>query len=309
VEKLKDFLTTDDTDKHGYQMNQPGNAQGACAGDTFSNPFTSELARDCENTSPTRSASRPAEVLFADHGDIGSAGGNQLADSAGFLEGQSQAGLQMDNKKDPTIRIANDSSAAGENSSFVPIRDIRGSKFPVSAEGPVLQAKRLPKGDLVRALLTNWSVVPHACLFRRSILERAGRFPEDIWVGEDQLLFLRCLLAGAKVVHTPETLVLYRLGEEGKLTESKDGHVRRVTHWARFLVKASQEVGFHAEARRRGWEKDLTTDGSDIHGWGAAGQRLGNPSRAAFLNPSTKRACSGLCKHIAHPLRRSPRCG
>ena len=175
VEKLKDFLTTDDTDKHGYQMNQPGNAQGACAGDTFSNPFTSELARDCENTSPTRSASRPAEVLFADHGEIGSAGGNQLADSAGFLEGQSQAGLQMDNKKDPTIRIANDSSAAGEKSSFVPIRDIRGSKFPVSdfsAEGPVLQARGLPKSDLVRALLTNWSVVPHACLFRRSILER-----------------------------------------------------------------------------------------------------------------------------------------
>ena len=121
-----------------------------------------------------------------------------------------------------------------------------------SPEGPVLQARGLPKGDLLKALLTNWSVVPHACLFRRSILERAGGFPEDIWVGEDQLLFLRCLLAGAKVVHTPETLVLYRLGEEGKLTESKEGHVRRVTHWARFLVKASQEVGFHAEARRRG---------------------------------------------------------
>lgn len=101
------------------------------------------------------------------------------------------------------------------------------------------------------------------------------------------MLFLRCLLAGAKVVHTPETLVLYRLGEEGKLTKSKEGHVRRVTHWARFLVKASQEVGFHAEARRRGWEEDLTTDGSDIHGWGEAGQRLGNPSCAAFSNPST----------------------
>ena len=30
-------------------------------------------------------------------------------------------------------------------------------------EGPVLQARGLPEGDLVRALLTNWSVVPHAC--------------------------------------------------------------------------------------------------------------------------------------------------
>jgi hypothetical protein len=168
------------------------------------------------------------------------------------------------------------------------IREIRGSKFPVSdfsAEGPVLQARGLPKGDLIKALLTNWSIVPHACLFRRSILERAGGFPEDIWVGEDQLLFLRCLLAAAKVVHTPETLVLYRLGEEGKLTESKEGHVRRVTHWARFLVKASQEVGAHAEARRRG-DFVLTTEDTE-NTEVTAGQRLDKPSCAAFSNLST----------------------
>lgn len=117
------------------------------------------------------------------------------------------------------------------------------SRYPgFHPEGPVLQAKGLPKGDLVKALLTHWSIVPHACLFRRSILEKAGAFPEDIWVGEDQLLFLKCLLAGAKVVHTPGTMVLYRLGDEGKLTESQDGQARRVTHWARFLVKANKEV-------------------------------------------------------------------
>jgi hypothetical protein len=57
----------------------------------------------------------------------GSAGGNQLADSKEFLKGQSQAGLQMDNQKDPTIRTANDPSASGEYSSSVLIRDIRGS--------------------------------------------------------------------------------------------------------------------------------------------------------------------------------------
>ena len=71
VEKLKDFLTTDDTDKHGYQMNQPGNAQGACAGDTFSNPFTSELARDYEITSPSRSASGPAFCALREIKGIG----------------------------------------------------------------------------------------------------------------------------------------------------------------------------------------------------------------------------------------------
>jgi len=57
----------------------------------------------------------------------GSAGGNQLADSKEFLKGQSQAGLQMDNQKDPSIRIANDPSASVEYSSSVLIRDIRGS--------------------------------------------------------------------------------------------------------------------------------------------------------------------------------------
>ena len=36
------------------------------AGAVFSNPFTSELARDCENTSRNRSAIGPASALRAD---------------------------------------------------------------------------------------------------------------------------------------------------------------------------------------------------------------------------------------------------
>jgi len=183
-------LTTEDTENTEEEaVLRLGKPNGAA----FSNPFISELARDCENTSPTCSASASADRFSSFRFQI-----------SGF-----------------------------------------------SAEGPVLQAKGLPKGDLLRSLLTNWSVVPHACLFRRSILEKAGGFPEDIWVGEDQLLFLRCLLAGAKVVHTPETMVFYRLGHEGKLTESKDGHVRRVTHWAKFLVKANEEVASADKAFNR----------------------------------------------------------
>ena len=263
-EKVEELLTTDDTDKHGYQKNQHGNAQGTCAGAEFSNPFTSELARDCENVSPTRSASGPAGALFADHGEIGSAGGNQLADSKEFLEGQSQAGLQMDNQKDPTIHTANDSSASVEYSSSVLIRDIRGSNFSLPRnfvpEGPVLQARGLPHGDLVRALLTNWSVVPHACLFRRSILERAGGFPEDIWVGEDQLLFLRCLLAGARVVHTPGTMVYYRVGDDpGKLTATGAAQKRHARDWGRFLLKANKEVT-SGQCRVVGKRTCLTTE-------------------------------------------------
>ena len=312
AEKLKDFLTTDDTDNHGYQKHQHGNAQGTCAGAAFLNRFTSELARDCENASPTRSASGPAEALFADHGEIGSAGGNQLADSKEFLECQSQAGLQMDNQKDPTIRTANDPSASGEYSSSVLIRDIRGSKYSLPLnfvpEGPVLQARGLPHGDLVRALLTNWSIVPHACLFRRSILEKAGGFPEDIWVGEDQLLFLRCLLAGAKVVHTPETMVFYRLGNDpGKLTATGAAQKRHARDWARFLVKANEEVAsavrrLPAEAQRRG--DFLTTDDTDKHGY-QKNQQGGAWASQAGASESDSSACELADAPVSESLIRS----
>jgi len=128
-------------------------------------------------------------------------------------------------------------------------------------EGPVLQAHGLPEGDLIKALLTNWSVVPHACLFRRSILDKAGGFPEDIWVGEDQLLFLRCLLAGARVVHTPGTMVYYRVGDDpGKLTATGAAQKRHARDWGRFLLSAKKEIEDRrseigevpAETRRRG---------------------------------------------------------
>ena len=177
------------------------------------------------------------------------------------------------------------------------IRDIRGSNFSLPRnfvpEGPVLQARGLPKGDLVRALLTNWSVVPHACLFRRSILEKAGGFPEDIWVGEDQLLFLRCLLAGARVVHTPGTMVYYRVGDDpGKLTATGAAQKRHARDWARFLVKAQEEVSsagkrVSAEARRRG--DFLTTDYTDNHGYqkNQQGNAEGACAGAALSNPST----------------------
>jgi hypothetical protein len=129
-----------------YTDGPQGDAQETCAGDAFSNPSTSELARDAENTSPTRSASVPAGALLADHGEIGSARGNQPADSVEFLEGQSQAGLQMDNQKGPTIRTANDPTAPGEYSSF----DLR-QPLGASPCGPTsgCSSSRLPERSVV----------------------------------------------------------------------------------------------------------------------------------------------------------------
>ena len=131
------FRTTKDTNIHENirpRITRMGTddtkAQGGVwasqAGAAFSNPSTSQLARDCENTSPTRFANGPAEAMRGETSEMGSAGENKLADPKEFFDGQSQAGLQVDNQKGHTIRTANDPSASGEYSSSVSIRDIRG---------------------------------------------------------------------------------------------------------------------------------------------------------------------------------------
>lgn len=143
-------LTSDGSDIHGWGEAGQRLGNPSCA--AFSNPSTNELALDCANTSPIRSADAPA-VAESKTG-IGSAKVNQLADSKGFLEDPTQVGLQVVSQKIHSSRSADASGASAIISESVLIRAIRGSKFPVSdfsAEGPVLQAKRLPKGDLVRA--------------------------------------------------------------------------------------------------------------------------------------------------------------
>ena len=49
--------TTDYADGHGYSHNAKGSAWASQAGAAFSNPFSSALARNCENSAFTRYAS------------------------------------------------------------------------------------------------------------------------------------------------------------------------------------------------------------------------------------------------------------
>jgi hypothetical protein len=126
----------------------------------------------------------------------------------------------------------------------------------------VLQQRGLPRQrNLIKMLLTSWSIVPHAALFRRTLINRIGGFPEDLFGTEDQLMFLKCLLLGGKVIHTSETIEFYRLGENGKITESPDGENRRIVEWGRFLLKAYELCTENAVNplawfgfRRRVWE-------------------------------------------------------
>jgi len=132
---LRTEETTDGSDKHGLQKNQQGDAQGTCACASESDSLASGLADSPVSESLTRSASGPALARIAP-GGVGNGGGNQLADSGEFLEGQSQAGLHMDSQKLPTHRVAMGSDTSGENSSSVPIREIRGKKNSDAPEAP-----------------------------------------------------------------------------------------------------------------------------------------------------------------------------
>jgi glycosyltransferase involved in cell wall biosynthesis len=107
----------------------------------------------------------------------------------------------------------------------------------------VLQHHGLPHGNLVRALLTNWSVVPICCLIRTRLARQVVGFPVELQVAEDQMFFLRLLLAGARVVHSPNTLVVYRADNPGKLSAGSDGkHLRQ---WAQFLLMAQEACLAH----------------------------------------------------------------
>ncbi len=69
-------------------------------------------------------------------GVLGSDGGKQLADSEGFWEGHSQAGLQMDSEKLLDIRGANAPVTSGQSSSSVLISVIRGEESGETKQVP-----------------------------------------------------------------------------------------------------------------------------------------------------------------------------
>lgn len=132
-------------------------------------------------------------------------------------------------------------------------------------EDLVLQQQGLPTLDPVKALLSDWSIVPQACLFRRGIVEAAGGFPEDLKIAEDQLMFLRCLLAGARLAHSPDTLTLYRTDGDDKLTAPNPHTLhRQLRDRAAFLCRARQDCLQHGfdpanwfGFQGRAWEADL----------------------------------------------------
>ena len=166
--------------------------------------------------------------------------------------------------------------------------------------GPVLQQTGIPTGCLTKALLTNWSIVPHACLFRRSIIDKVHGFPSHIHIGEDQLMFLRCLLVGAKVVHSLGTLELYRLGTENKLTMTGKPSSNRSLDYAFFLIDAQRDClgkGFTDPANwflfaHRAWKELQNLEVSESQG----------QTKVSPQSEAVKKNLLKICSNFPHHL-------
>jgi glycosyltransferase involved in cell wall biosynthesis len=98
----------------------------------------------------------------------------------------------------------------------------------------VIQQAPLPASiPMHEWILRGWVTVFQPCLFRRSILEKAGPYREDLKPSEDTEYLYRIGKAGAKLVHTPDTLVIYRVHPEGQVSVSNSA--ARQKDWLRFL--------------------------------------------------------------------------
>ncbi len=235
-------MGTDDTKAQG-------GAWASQAGASFSNPSTSELARDSENTSPTRSANGPAEAMRAETREMGSAGENRLADSKEFLDAQLQAGLQVDNQKGHTIRTANDPSASGEYSSSVSIREIRGqnasspaTSYSLPATAP--KALALDAADVV-------FVGPAYGADKEALLQSVHAFILPSLSEGLPMSVLEAWAAGLPVVMTPEC----------NLPEG-------------FACRAALEIRNDEDSFRQGLQTLLEMTDGELVAMGLCGRRL-----------------------------------
>ena len=270
---------------HGYTRMEEaqGLAKETYAGDAFTNSSTSELARDCENTSLNRSASGPAYVLCTEKSGSRSAKVDQVSDSAEFLDAQAQAGLQMDSEKLSDIRKANDLRVSENNSESVSICAIRGQKSPklnsTSCPPDIIFVPTV----LVHHLLGWWLLlksgsVPdnsRVLLFFPNLPIRLHEMGKPLWNGGPTTKLMAWLFAGLRKEVESGRLVL------GVETHAMQRALERLIGVRVIYLPHPVEVPAKARSREG---KDLTTEDTESSEV-KAGQCLDKPSCAVFSNP------------------------
>lgn len=100
---------------------------------------------------------------------------------------------------------------------------------------PPLQQRGLPdRHGALSWFLKGWVIVFQCCMFRRSFLTKVGCYRSELMPSEDSEFLFRMLKAGARTVHVPEALVLYRVHEEGQISAGGMTSAARALDWMRF---------------------------------------------------------------------------
>ncbi len=81
-----------------------------------------------------------------------------------------------------------------------------------------LQQRAVPGQKMLSSFLRGWMTVLQPCLIRRSLIEHVGLYRTDLKPTEDLEFLARILFSGARAVHTPESLVLYRVHPAGQIS-------------------------------------------------------------------------------------------
>lgn len=122
-------------------------------------------------------------------------------------------------------------------------------------EGPVMQGQPIPAWKpMLEWQLGPWCLVFQSCLFRRSILVKAGGFRIDLMPTEDSEYLVRILMAGARPTFTRECLLFYREHNLAQITSSGTTDRRRADDLTRYLEIIGDDVvasleSFHRSTR------------------------------------------------------------
>jgi len=76
----------------------------------------------------------------------------------------------------------------------------------------VMQQRALPRAkSLTSVLLLGWNCITQSCLFRKSFLEKAPAWNEQLITHEDYLFLFNLSLKNPRLAHTPDAGVIYRM--------------------------------------------------------------------------------------------------
>lgn len=108
-----------------------------------------------------------------------------------------------------------------------------------------------PIDELV--LSGQWVTVFQPCLFRRELIERAGPYRVDLKPSEDTEMLYRLTRAARGIVHTPESVVLYRVHPEHQIsmTNAPKRMLDQANLWAVFQQHLAEREDVRWSTRLR----------------------------------------------------------